>query len=114
MCRWKKVFGASSIFNSEKLRAMSDRFNVARKVNITSELPLSNLPDFLHKSSEENVDNATLEAPSVALVWSSQTKGFFEYQVWSCIYLWDAQVFLELAVLTAEAGKGPNVPLSNF
>lgn len=110
MCRRKEVFSTPSIFNAEKLRAMSDRYNVAKKVNVTSELPPSNLPDFLHKVSEENVDNATFEAPAVALVRSSDRCRYFEYQVWPCVCLRDAQAFLELSILMAEAGKGPNVP----
>ena len=47
---------------------MSDHHELAKAVDFTSELPLCSLPDFLHNSWEENVDNDTFEAPSAALV----------------------------------------------
>ena len=47
---------------------MSERHGLAKVFNFTSELLLFSLPDCLHKSCEENVDNDTFEAPSAALV----------------------------------------------
>lgn len=47
---------------------MSDHHELAGAVDFTSELLLCSLPDFLHKSWEENVDSDIFEAPLAALV----------------------------------------------
>lgn len=66
MSRRKKIFCIFSIFQSKELEFLSRTSGCGKHlIRNTSERLLSNLPDFFHNSSDENVDKDNFDAPAI-------------------------------------------------